>query len=335
MNSNLEKSFSENPEEPLDELLRAAAWPEPNPGSLVRLQLQLKQCVQPRPRKRVEHWTMVLVALAASLLISVTIWAFQFRSPKDRPSTSIADTSERKPSLPETQRTANATKNPPQSQPADDHTLMTRSPTPYEAVLFRIALAKREAAIKAMRAQSPDQIVSLDEKPTLNLPDHASVVRAMLPKVGVPTLARLAAAEENADLQEDIFAELLTRGDEPSIGAYLDFVSQRNSAEKALSSLDYAKNPPVDVLFGFLRGVQASRRLAAALVLGRIDGPDTSQRLFQMVRGNVGRQEALVALLASSGNDASYYLNLAKRDISLAGILNGAQYQYRLLSLTQ
>jgi hypothetical protein len=39
--------------------------------------------------------------------------------------------------------------------------------------------------------------------------------------------------------------------------------------------------------------------------------------------------------LASSGNDASFYVNLAKKDLSLAGIVSSAQYKYRTLSITQ
>jgi hypothetical protein len=145
----------------------------------------------------------------------------------------------------------------------------------------------------------------------------------------------LASREENLDLQKEIFAVMLERGDPRAVGVYLDFVSNREYSERALDALGGLNNPPSELLFDFLRGTHASRRLAAALTLGRIDGPETSRKLFQMVRGEVGRQEAMVALMASSGQEASLYVNLVRRDTSLAGVFNGARYQYRLLSSIQ
>jgi hypothetical protein len=283
---------------------------------------------------------MIAVAVAAGLLVTATIWTLQSRATKNMPSTATTEKTEKQLSIPNARKTEIASapvreNSPPKNAQVHEKLPISRPPTPYEELLFRVAIDKRQAAMKAMRERPIDRTAALAETPKPSPPDHASAVRALLPRADVRGLTRLAAAEENLDLQEEIFAALLTRGDLPSVGAYLDFVSQRNYADRAMAALDRVEAPPVDLLFGFLRGAQTPRRLAAALVLGRIDGPETSRKLFQMVCGGVGRQEAMVALLASSGKEASHYVKLAKQDISLAGILNGAQYQYHLLSLTQ
>jgi hypothetical protein len=323
MINDIEESFPDNPEEPLDELLQAAVWPEPNPASLARLQQQLKQCSSPSKQKNAQHWVMIAIALAAGLLISATIWAF--RAGKTETASNIP---------------VNLPKNAsPKNEPAPEKQPLTRTPTPYETLLFKVAIDKRKAAIKAMRQQSVErpleQTAKIEIPPKPNPPNHTTPVRVMLPYADAKTLTRLINKEENPELQEEMFADLLARGDMNSVGVYLDFVSQRGYAERALSILGDMKTPPTEMLFGFLCGAHTPRRLAAALVLGRIDGPETSRKLYLMVRSNVSRQEAMVALLASSGNDASYYVNLAKKDLSLAGILNGASYQYRLLSVIQ
>jgi hypothetical protein len=330
------------PEEALDDLLRSAVWPESDPASVTRLQQQLKQSFLPPRRKHSTRWAILIASLAVGLLISATIWAYQFCTRKN-----IADFDDTLPK-PASRETPHQEKeiasNLPDRQAQNDAVAddspspiaqepLSRDPTPYEALIFEAAFAKRKAALKAQREQSLAQKAKSEEKPKPF--DRAAGVRDALPLTDSNTLARWIGKEENPDLQEEMFAALLARGDGRSIELYLDFVAQRDFVERALAALYRVKNPPVDVLFDFLRGVHASRRLAAALVLGRIDGPETSRKLFQMVCSNVGRQEAMVALLASSGNDASFYVNLAKKDLSLAGIVSSAQYKYRTLSITQ
>jgi hypothetical protein len=291
---------------------------------------------------------MLASALAVGLLISATLWILQSKTAEKSPSVANTENNEIIPAdsnahpsetvkpIPDRASPENAVAENTASENANARELsVTRQPTPYEELLFQAAVKKRRAAVKAFREQTGKRIASQPEKPKQNPPDHAAIVRALLPRSDANALARLARREENAALQEEIFAAMLAQGDVQSVGFYLDFVSNRDYADRALHALDGMKTPPVDLLFDFLHVAQAPRRLAAALTLGRIDGPETARKLYQMVRGSVGRQEALVALLASSGEDASHYVSLAQRDISLAGIFNGARYQYRLLSSTQ
>jgi hypothetical protein len=157
---------------------------------------------------------------------------------------------------------------------------------------------------------------------------HAAAVRA-LARLGDPAcLARQARAEKDPGLQEELLASLLARPDEQSLGVYLGFVCDRHTRESALRALTRVEEPPVGLLFGFLHSPQYGQRLAAARVLGCLDDPGVCQQLIAMVLGNVKRQEALVALLASSGEDASQFVAYARRDSALAAAVRAAQFQF-------
>jgi hypothetical protein len=353
MKNDFDDPLPEIPEEALDGLLQAAVWPEADPASIARLERQLKQYSIPHKNRRVPRWTIIAIAITAGLLISATIWAFRSQTAADKPSLANSNAVAQKPATSRVIKTEIASSDPGDKPPRNTIQADTpsengeigaisrkklpiaRPPTPYEEVLFRVVFAKRKAAIKAMRKQSAEKTKIIEEPPIPNPPDHASLVRDLMPRANANALVRLVNQEKNPDLQEEILSVLLSRGDPQSVGAYLDFVLQRAYAQRALSALDRLEEPPVEAIFGFLCGGHTSRRLAAALALGRIDGPETSRKLYEMVCGNVSRQEAMVALLASSGDDASRYVALAKQNISLVGVLNGAQYQYRSLSITQ
>jgi hypothetical protein len=346
MKDKFDKPFSEGGD-PLDELLQTASWPEPNPESVSRLRQRFQQSLLRRKRARLRHWAAVVAALAAGLMISATLWTLRNRMSENGPPVANKQGNEKRhpadpmqPKLVNTPSDHSLPKKNVRGGPAEERKIaaaesMTRQPTPYEALLFKTAVDKRRAEVKSYRKQTDGQIASQTPPPKQNPPDHASAVRALLPRIDAGGLARLASREENLDLQKEIFAVMLERGDPRAVGVYLDFVSNREYSERALDALGGLNNPPSELLFDFLRGTHASRRLAAALTLGRIDGPETSRKLFQMVRGEVGRQEAMVALMASSGQEASLYVNLVRRDTSLAGVFNGARYQYRLLSSIQ
>jgi hypothetical protein len=346
MKDKLNEPFSEGGD-PLDELLQTASWPEPDPASVSRLRQRFQQSLLRRKRARLRHWAAIVAALAAGLLISATLWTLRNRKSDISPPVANEQGNEKRhpadpmqPKLVNTPSDHSLPEKNVRGGPADERKIaeaesMTRQPTPYEALLFKTAVDKRRAEIQTYRKQTNGQIAAQTATPKRNPPDHASALRALLPRIDAGNLARLARREENLDLQKEIFAVMLERGDPRSVGAYLDFVSNREYSERALDALKDLKNPPSELLFDLLRGNHASRRLAAALTLGRIDGPETSRKLYQMVRGEVGRQEAMVALMASSGEDASLYVNLVRRDTSLAGVFNGARYQYRLLSSIQ
>ena len=158
---------------------------------------------------------------------------------------------------------------------------------------------------------------------------HAAAVRALARLAGSEAIACLAGAEQDPALQQELFAVLLSRGDARSVVAYLGFVEHRRTRASALAALDRVADPPLGLLFELLASPQQAQRSAAAVVLGRIDGPEVSRRLMQMVLHDVQRREALLALAASSGPEASQFVALARNDPALAGSARAAQYTLR------
>jgi hypothetical protein len=62
------------------------------------------------------------------------------------------------------------------------------------------------------------------------------------------------------------------------------------------------------------------RRIAAALVLGRIDGPVLTQRLIAMVAADQNRREAMIALASSRGKEARAFVEQAATSPQLSGL---------------
>jgi hypothetical protein len=59
-------------------------------------------------------------------------------------------------------------------------------------------------------------------------------------------------------------------------------------------------------------------------VIGRIDGPATTQRLIAMIEQGTSRQEACVALLNSRGEEAVTFVKNARANPMLASLLQTA-----------
>ena len=161
---------------------------------------------------------------------------------------------------------------------------------------------------------------------------HQPAIRAMIEIGDAETLARLTPKEADAELQEQMLAALLARGECRAVAAYLDLVTRPGLEGRPLAALSRVKRPPVEMLFQFLAGPQFSRRLAAALVLGRLDGPAITRRLMQLAAGGGNRQEAMVALLACSNEEATQFVNTARQNVLFAGVLSAATFHYRSLT---
>jgi hypothetical protein len=75
------------------------------------------------------------------------------------------------------------------------------------------------------------------------------------------------------------------------------------------------------------RGGLVSRRMAAAVVLGHIDGPETTRKLADLVVNNVNRREALYALARSNGPEAKAFLDRAARTNELSAAVASTMIQ--------
>jgi hypothetical protein len=155
---------------------------------------------------------------------------------------------------------------------------------------------------------------------------HQAAIETLSRLADPPLVSRLALTEQNAELRQALFAALLARGEPVALAHYLSFVENDRTAERALSAALSVKNPPMDLLFAALSEPLEARRIAAARVIGRIDGDATTRRLIAMVELGINRHEACIALLSSRGPEAVRYVGAAaERDPTLAAVLSGAR----------
>jgi hypothetical protein len=141
------------------------------------------------------------------------------------------------------------------------------------------------------------------------------------------SLAEAARQEEEPRRQREALAELLRCDDAAAVSLYLQFVVDPMSRDVALEALADVKEPPVQAFIDDLGNSRVAIRFAAARVLGRIDGPVTTEQLVWLIQRNKQRREALAALLYSGGPDAAAFLDDARRRPSLAGTLRAVEMQ--------
>lgn len=161
---------------------------------------------------------------------------------------------------------------------------------------------------------------------------HVGAVQALIRLADPITLGELAHLEPDETLRRAIFAELISRRQPHALAVYLNFVRRRQTRESALAALDRSDGPPVEMLFRFLEGPDYPQRMAAAVALGHLDGPEITQRLIELVRHSSNRQEALAALLSSRGEDAVRFVSTAQRTPLLAAMISSARFQLQIVT---
>jgi hypothetical protein len=206
----------------------------------------------------------------------------------------------------------------------------------------RTTAPKYEAVLLATldRGKAPEQIAALRllaeigtaaaVGPTLRavtVPElHRAAIDTVVRIADSSVVCELALGEQNAELQRRLLASLLSRDEPVSLAQFLNFVVNDGTAEAALAAAQSLRNPPMDLLFSSLSDSLEARRIAAARVIGRIDGDATTRRLIAMVESGVNRHEACIALLSSRGREAVRYVRIAaERDPTLTGVLSGAR----------
>lgn len=153
---------------------------------------------------------------------------------------------------------------------------------------------------------------------------HRWAINALSRIADSATINQLVREEPNKDLQGALLAALLSRGDAEALSDYLGYIAGESTSETALAAAETVPNPPLEMLFSALRSSSELDRLAAARVLGRIDGPTTTERLIAMVEEGPSRQEACVALLSSHGPEALNFVKNARTSPALSALLQAA-----------
>jgi len=105
------------------------------------------------------------------------------------------------------------------------------------------------------------------------------------------------------------------------VDAFLARVADPKTRGQALATLDTLTNPPTDQLLARLTDRRSDVRVAAALALGRIDGPATTDRLIALIAQGQSRREAFIALAASRGDEARAFLQQAAQSENLGGLV--------------
>jgi hypothetical protein len=155
---------------------------------------------------------------------------------------------------------------------------------------------------------------------------HSASVETLARLADPSVVSEMARVEPNGELRRTLMAALLARGEPAALEEFLSFVENDRTADAALAAAQSVKQPPMDLLFSTFSQPLEAHRIAAARVIGRIDGATTTQRLITMIELGVNRHEACIALLSSRGREATQYVNAAaQRDPSLAAILSGAR----------
>jgi hypothetical protein len=80
-------------------------------------------------------------------------------------------------------------------------------------------------------------------------------------------------------------------------------------------------------LFDAMSDPRVATRLAAARELGRLNRPEVTAQLVARVEGDVGRREALAALLCTPGTDAAAYVSAARESRALRGTVRAVELQ--------
>ena len=153
---------------------------------------------------------------------------------------------------------------------------------------------------------------------------HAAAIGALSRIADSATISQLMREETNSGLERVLLSALLGRGDGDALGLYLSYVVSDSTAPTALAAVELVPNPPMEMLFAALHSTSELERLAAARVLGRIDGPATTERLIALVEEGPSRQEACVALLSSRGQEAVNFVTSARANPALSTLLQAA-----------
>jgi hypothetical protein len=198
----------------------------------------------------------------------------------------------------------------------------------HRAELIRLlddaSIEKRRAAARLLAEIADDSAVGPLLAAGRDPAVHGEAIAAVGRLADVATVCDLVRREPESAVRRGLLAELLARDDSQALAAYLDFASDRRWSVETIEAADAADNVPLEALFAALRSPLQPRRIAAARVIGRIDGPAATSRLIAMVEQGRDRQEALIALLSSRGDDALRYVAGARRNPFLAPFLQAA-----------
>jgi hypothetical protein len=186
---------------------------------------------------------------------------------------------------------------PPRAVPITTEPYPSRPPNPWELAAMRDAERAQSA-----QAQPPKPEVATEAPPQ--------------------PLAPVPPADSGG--RQQWLARALS---EARVDLYLKYVRDPATRDDALAATERVQHPPLNQLLDALDDPHEDVRLAAARVLGRIDGPVTTAALVRRVNDPAIRREVLAALMFSDGPEAATFLRAARGDPRLAAQVHSLELQ--------
>ena len=221
-----------------------------------------------------------------------------------------------------------------------------REPTAYERMMFAMqtdaqTTPEQALATRLSRATTDDErrrmIELLGENGShealsalLRAAEQSSIrndaLAAIEYVVGVERLGDWVRLSRDAEVRGAILERMLAAGSPAALHSFLILAASPATRDEALAVADAVEQLPVAELVDALDADDRARRLAAALVLGHVNGPAVSEALIARVSQR-GRApiEAWVALLACRGEAVDQFLAVAQQQPRTLGQVNSAR----------
>jgi hypothetical protein len=160
--------------------------------------------------------------------------------------------------------------------------------------------------------------------------ENQELVLAVVEQIeGVEGLVRVAKQTTDAELRDVIVLRLLKFDSSDAKTAYLMLVRDGTTRDVALAAVDSLTSPPVQELFDSLDHDDQWARVASAIVLAHLNGPEVTQSLINRVLKSPSEAtEAWIALMACRGEGAGDFLSYAATAPQLLGHMNSARVQW-------
>lgn len=155
---------------------------------------------------------------------------------------------------------------------------------------------------------------------------RSDALAALEQVLGLDALAQAVPLTPDRKIRAALLDRLLTADSPAALRGYLQVATNRALRSDALAAAMACRAFPVEPLLAALEDDGKSIRLAAAIVLGHVDGPQVAERLIAIAsRRERPPIEAWVALLACRDASADRFLSQASQQPRWLGQVNNAR----------
>lgn len=318
-----------DPRDPLDELLQQAAFPEPDPNSIVRLERFWKQVSADRHRRNsIAQRLLWISAIAAAVLFAVSLWWFRAQRPAGVPE--IAQPQHRPPELPVDE--PNSLQRAEDFHPVDAHPLDVAAPVrpPDEPMLTRQQpVVSHEVLVRSRPANAYELVVfqaALRRRQAVTVQDRSSDLKAAIERLADDPSVEVAQVAKQflpaRELHERMLLRLFPELDDTLHPAAISLLSHVGSRDSIPLLIDLSRNDRTH-----RPAVRALAKLGSPAALGQLIRNEQDSDL---------RRELLSALLSRNERaPLAVYLdfvrNPATRDETLAVLNKDAKPPVELL----